>query len=115
MDDEREIEERRFRDDLFYRLAVARVELPPLRERGDDVRVLAEHFWRSFGGEGPLPPAVEQQLGGSRWPGNVRELRNAIARRVAIGDLDLPSGRAPSELGASSDLIPGVSVGGVRA
>jgi transcriptional regulator with GAF, ATPase, and Fis domain len=85
---EREIEERRFRDDLFYRLAIARIELPPLRERRGDIEVLARHFWRQFGGAGELPHALlERELLTHAWPGNVRELRNAVARRVALGDL----------------------------
>jgi DNA-binding NtrC family response regulator len=90
---DKEIQEGRFRDDLFFRLAVARVELPPLRRRLSDVALLAERFWRELGGVGPLPPewlAASQSYG---WPGNVRELRNAIARRIALGDLgeDLPA------------------------
>jgi two-component system, NtrC family, response regulator HydG len=78
----------RFRDDLFHRLAVARVELPPLRRRRGDVTLLARHFWTSLGG-------APEALGGdlllkwedSDWPGNVRELRNAVARHLVLGDL----------------------------
>jgi DNA-binding NtrC family response regulator len=77
-----------FRDDLFHRLAVARIELPPLRARHGDVPELAAHFCRSLGAD----PRV---LGGELlrrwedypWPGNVRELRNAVARHLALGDL----------------------------
>jgi transcriptional regulator with GAF, ATPase, and Fis domain len=83
-----EVQAGRFRDDLFHRLAVARIELPPLRARKGDVRLLAAHFARELG-------ADERALGGellarwddSPWPGNVRELRNAVARQLALGDL----------------------------
>jgi transcriptional regulator with GAF, ATPase, and Fis domain len=84
---DREIQAGRFRDDLFFRLAVGRVELPPLRKRAGDVRLLAEHFWKEQGGAPPIPPDFLQQLEDHSWPGNVRELRNAIARRVALGNL----------------------------
>jgi DNA-binding NtrC family response regulator len=85
---DREIEAGRFRDDLFYRLAIARVELPPLRKRRGDVAVLARHFWsRLGGGASGLPADLERRLDTHEWPGNVRELRNTIARHVALGDL----------------------------
>lgn len=84
-----EIHARRFRDDLFYRLAVARIELPPLRRRRTDIRVLAEHFWLELVGPEPaIPEEFAAKLEGYGWPGNVRELRNAVARRVALGELD---------------------------
>jgi transcriptional regulator with GAF, ATPase, and Fis domain len=83
-----EVQAGRFRDDLFFRLNVARVELPPLREREGDVPVLAAHFWKSLGGisEGP-PPELMVRLEDYNWPGNVRELQNVIARTIALGDL----------------------------
>jgi two-component system response regulator HydG len=83
---DREVQEGRFRDDLFFRLAVARIELPPLRSRRGDIGVLARHFWSSLGG-GDLPYDVLQHFESSPWPGNVRELRNAVARRLALGEL----------------------------
>src|SRR5215472_5428973 len=76
---DREVQEGRFRDDLFFRLAVARIELPPLRSRRGDVGVLARHFWKALGGD-ELPYDVLQYFESYAWPGNVRELRNAIAR-----------------------------------
>jgi two-component system response regulator HydG len=86
-----EVQEGRFRDDLFFRLVVARVELPPLRERIGDVAVLAHHFWSELGGgTSPLPYDVLRRCESYRWPGNVRELYNEIARRVALGDMDQP-------------------------
>ncbi len=85
---DKEIQAGRFRDDLFYRLAVARIELPPLRERRGDVAVLAQYFWKRLGGgETPIPHDLLLRFEDYAWPGNVRELRNAIARRLALGDL----------------------------
>jgi DNA-binding NtrC family response regulator len=82
---DREIQAGRFRDDLFHRLAVARIELPPLRARVDDIPLLAEHFRRKEGGVDPIPPEVLARWKDESWPGNVRELRNAVARLVALG------------------------------
>ena len=83
-----EVRAGRFRDDLFYRLAVTRVELPPLRERAGDVALLAKHFWSGMAEPGQeIPESFLESLSGQRWPGNVRQLQNAVARRVALGDL----------------------------
>jgi two-component system, NtrC family, response regulator HydG len=85
---DKEVEAGRFRDDLFHRLAIARVELPPLRRRAGDVRLLAGHFSAHLGGEpGALPESLLQAWESWSWPGNVRELRNAVARQLALGDL----------------------------
>jgi transcriptional regulator with GAF, ATPase, and Fis domain len=76
-----------FRDDLFHRLAVARVELPPLRERHGDVVLLARQFAKEITGSiDVLTPEVVARFSEYAWPGNVRELRNAVARIVALGD-----------------------------
>jgi DNA-binding NtrC family response regulator len=83
---DREIAAGRFRDDLFHRLAVARVELPPLRSRTGDVSLLAAHFATSMRASEALTPAVLARFEAYDWPGNVRELRNAVARVVALGD-----------------------------
>src|SRR6185369_16309928 len=77
---DREVQAGRFRDDLFFRLAVARIELPPLRARRGDVLLLARHFWRQLGRTDALPPELVQRLSDSSWPGNVRELYNTVAR-----------------------------------
>ncbi len=83
-----EIQAGRFRDDLFYRLAVARIELPPLRRRTGDVLVLAQHFWRHLAGKDePIPADFVRRLEDYAFPGNVRELHNAVARRVALGEV----------------------------
>ncbi|HEY3393439.1 MAG TPA: sigma-54-dependent Fis family transcriptional regulator [Lacipirellulaceae bacterium] len=76
---------RRFREDLYFRLNVVTLELPPLRERGDDVMRLAEHFLREFSKRaGRRPPkitaAARKRLESHTWPGNVRELRNLMER-----------------------------------
>jgi transcriptional regulator with GAF, ATPase, and Fis domain len=77
----------RFRDDLFHRLAVARVELPPLRERKCDITLLARHFAKEMAGTSDmLTPETLARFAEYSWPGNVRELRNAVARIVALGD-----------------------------
>jgi len=97
---DREVQAGRFRDDLFFRLAVARIELPPLRARRGDVNVLANHFWKQLGGaEGAIPFDVLRHFEEYSWPGNVRELYNAVARRIALGDVALqrPPRGTPSE------------------
>jgi DNA-binding NtrC family response regulator len=73
-----------FRQDLFFRLAVARIELPPLRERPEDIELLARHFWPRHL---PFPEHVLPLFATHLWPGNVRELGNTIARLAALGDL----------------------------
>ena len=86
----------RFRDDLFYRLAVGRIELPPLRRRRGDVAVLARSFWQELGGD--RPPSTRElvrRLEAHEWPGNVRELRNAVARHLALGDAPARRAEAP--------------------
>src|SRR5690606_1716583 len=83
------IESGDLREDLYHRLAVIPIFLPPLRERRGDVRVLAEHFLRRFAAEnskqleGFTPDALEF-IHAYRWPGNVRELKNAIERAVIL-------------------------------
>jgi DNA-binding NtrC family response regulator len=92
-----------FREDLFWRLHVVRVELPPLRERGDDVNLLAEHFLQSFAvkfrkGFRYVSPEVKGLFLGYRWPGNVRELRNLVERIVLLEDgVGLEPRHLPSE------------------
>jgi DNA-binding NtrC family response regulator len=79
----------RFRGDLFYRLAVVRIVLPPLRERREDIPALARHFLAQagcFDPEAVLTPEVLEALASRRWPGNVRELRNALERAVVLSE-----------------------------
>jgi DNA-binding NtrC family response regulator len=75
----------RFRDDLFHRLAVARIELPPLREREGDVAVLARRFAQEMGAPDTMATEMLAHFDDYTWPGNVRELRNAVARYIALG------------------------------
>ncbi|MEQ7417260.1 sigma-54 dependent transcriptional regulator [Xanthomonas campestris pv. campestris] len=86
-----------FRSDLRYRLNVVPIELPPLRERGDDILLLATHFLQSAGGAvRALSPDAQRRVLDYPWPGNVRELRNVMQRcallvrghTIAAGDLD---------------------------
>jgi transcriptional regulator with PAS, ATPase and Fis domain len=84
-----EVSAGRFRDDLFYRINVVRVRLPPLRERAGDVILLATHFIEYFNAKfrkqcGPLTPAAVDVLQSNTWPGNVRELKHCIERAVAL-------------------------------
>jgi two-component system, NtrC family, response regulator AtoC len=84
-----EVKAGRFREDLYYRLAVVELLVPPLRERRDDVPALALEFARRYGerfgaGEVRLSQELLQRLSAAEWPGNVRELENAVARLVAL-------------------------------
>ncbi|MEO7093483.1 MAG: sigma 54-interacting transcriptional regulator, partial [Polyangiales bacterium] len=81
---DREVQEGRFRDDLFFRLAVARIELPPLRKRRGDITLLTRLFWSALDGPGAPPHEIEERFEAYAWPGNVRELRNCIERAVAL-------------------------------
>jgi DNA-binding NtrC family response regulator len=85
---EKEVEAGRFREDLYFRLAVGRVELPPLRRRRGDDALLADYFCKRLGPEHALPADFLRRYEGYAWPGNVRELQNTVARRVALGDSD---------------------------
>lgn len=84
-----EVNAGRFRQDLYYRLAVVQLRVPPLRDRPDDIPVLVEHFLREAGRTGPvqevIPDSVMQHLEAHQWPGNVRELRNFVDAALALG------------------------------
>jgi transcriptional regulator with PAS, ATPase and Fis domain len=84
------VNEGTFREDLYYRLAVVDVTLPPLRSRREDIPSLAQHLHVKMTGKNtPLPHAFVESLATRAWPGNVRELRNAIERAVTLGQVDL--------------------------
>jgi transcriptional regulator with PAS, ATPase and Fis domain len=88
----REVEAGTFRADLYYRLAVFPIRVPPLRERRDDILPLAEHFLVLHGRRERKPgckldPEAERWLASHRWPGNVRELENEMQRALALSDL----------------------------
>jgi len=92
-----EVNRKRFRADLYYRLHVLRIEIPPLRQRAGDIAVLCEHFWRTFRPDSVPPPELVADLVAQPWPGNVRELRNAVERAAASG--------APPELRAAQSYV----------
>jgi len=107
---EKEIPAGRFREDLYFRLNVIPVHVPPLRERGDDVMRLAEHFVQEFSQEyGRRPKVLASEavdvLRGYHWPGNVRELRNIIERLIIMVPGDVIEG---ADL---SFLLPAVTGG----
>jgi two-component system NtrC family response regulator len=97
-----EVREGRFREDLFYRLNVLSIVLPPLRERIEDIRLLIDHFIKKYGDERrfeipivDVDPEVERLFYDYRWPGNVRELENVIERAIIL---------CPREIITVSDL-----------
>ena len=103
---EKEVECHRFREDLFYRLNVVRIHIPPLRQRREDIRLLAEHFLqcqteKGRGRQMHFSREAMELLENHDWPGNVRELENTIQRAIvlATGNVlltrDLPLGKAP--------------------
>ncbi|MFZ5877143.1 MAG: sigma-54-dependent transcriptional regulator [Nitrospirota bacterium] len=90
---EQEARERRFREDLFYRLNVVTITLPPLRDRAEDVPLLARHFLERYARElgkpvAAIEPAANQVLERYPWPGNIRELENTIERAVLMAEGD---------------------------
>ncbi|MBN2359756.1 MAG: sigma 54-dependent Fis family transcriptional regulator [Deltaproteobacteria bacterium] len=106
-----EVNAGRFRLDLYYRLAVVLLTVPPLRERSKDIPLLVEHFLREAGHAGSVTEvfsaAAMAELQAQAWPGNVRELRNAVEARLALGsDLSLhaaaPSGHRSDQAGPAA-------------
>ena len=109
------VREKRFREDLYFRLNVVTLQLPPLRERGDDIVVLAEHFLEQFGHQiGRPPPALsdsaKKRLVSHSWPGNVRELRNLMERvayltkGAVVEETDLAFVLSPASSGDVSNV-----------
>jgi DNA-binding NtrC family response regulator len=111
------VEAQRFRADLFYRLDVVRIEIPPLRERREDIPLLVQHFLRKHRGRGAPVVGIEddalEELVAQDWPGNVRELENVIESALALAhgdrlrraDLARAGGRRG---GASAAPAPGI-------
>jgi DNA-binding NtrC family response regulator len=95
-------DEGRLREDIYYRLAVVTIELPPLRERGEDVLVLAEFFLGELNLRSNTRKRLSEELRARflrhRWPGNVRELRNAVERAYILcdGELNLSEAEMPT-------------------
>jgi len=109
---EREVREGRFREDLYYRLNVITIELPPLRERREDIEPLALHFLRRFAGRMSkgiytIEPEALQALQGYGWPGNVRELENVMERAVILtGGNSITPSVLPLRRSAGAHLPP---------
>jgi DNA-binding NtrC family response regulator len=101
------LKQNQFREDLYYRLAVVRIDLPPLEERRDDIPLLVRHFLRRFNEKNALSvtidPAAVQLLQQMRWPGNVRELENTVNRlaifaptgEITLSDVEAETQRIP--------------------
>ncbi|MXO64526.1 sigma-54-dependent transcriptional regulator [Altericroceibacterium endophyticum] len=116
---ENEIEEQRFREDLFYRLNVVPVAVPSLADRRDDIPALADHFFTRYASEqGSSAPGITPEamaaLQAYDWPGNVRQLRNVVERTVILAPRDRLSKIEPDMLpeevtGGASDASSGVS------
>lgn len=102
---EAEVSAGNFREDLYHRLAVINVILPPLRERLEDLPLLAQRFYEELTGGGTLPQDVLSQMARYRWPGNVRELRNYVERLVFLDKVpELPDMRDISSPGVGGHL-----------
>lgn len=112
------VEARQFREDLFYRLNILSAVLPPLRDRKEDIPLLANHFLKvyakEFGrGAMTLGHSAKAKLAGYAWPGNVRELEGVVHRAVAMApgeqldaqDLDLPETESPEPTGPTMRLL----------
>jgi transcriptional regulator with GAF, ATPase, and Fis domain len=108
-----EVQRGGFRQDLYYRIAAAKVSVPPLRERVEDIPMLVEHFLKL---EAPtlsrehIPADVWEMFSTHRWPGNVRELRNAVQRLVVAPELSLSKSDV-SDHASSADAGPSASAG----
>ena len=106
-----EVREGRFREDLYYRINVVTVEMPPLRARPGDIRYLAEHFLRRFAAENGrsvhgFDPAAIRALVAAPWPGNVRQLENVIERAVVLSDGDeITAADLPTDLGTVAQPV----------
>jgi len=101
---ERCVAEGRFREDLYYRLNVIQIVVPPLRERMEEVPALIEHFVEMYAKifrrpRCTVPPVIMERLMRHRYPGNVRELENLIKRMIVLGDPFLGRGRDPASSG----------------
>jgi len=111
-----EVNARRFRADLYYRLAVVTVRLPSLRERADDLPLLVEHLAAPLGAAGaPLrEPGFVGELARHPWPGNVRELRNYLERCAALG-IDGPAAPSPDPGGGPGGAAGDLAVDATRS
>ena len=111
----RAVAEGNFRDDLFYRLNVVRIELPPLRERKEDLPALVAHFVKKYAAEiGRQPPRVSpeamRRIYEHSWPGNVRELENALERAVILAGEEIRPRDLPLEVVPTREDSGGISI-----
>jgi len=108
------VEQNKFRQDLFYRLNVVALRVPPLRERIDDMPILAAHFLKKHAGAKPpaLAPETLEVMGDYSWPGNVRELENAVLHMLALhrGEVISPDALPPALTGRASGSNVGVTI-----
>ena len=108
-----EVKAGRFREDLYYRLNVVELVVPPLRERRTDIALLAREFARKYSerfGLGyvvQLAPELVEQLELAAWPGNIRQLENTIARAIALAQSKIIGVEALNEPGDAGDVAPG--------
>jgi DNA-binding NtrC family response regulator len=106
------VREGKFRDDLFYRLNVIKIDVPPLRERTEDIKLLATHFTQKYAPPGQPPPTIAPEawdvLLGFAWPGNVRQLENAIERAcvTARDGVIRPENLPPELFGPTAPSVP---------
>ncbi len=104
------VHENSFRQDLYYRLALIEIELPPLRDRVEDIPLLVAHFLEASSGESPAPIRWDtmQKLMAHSWPGNVRELRNYVERAALLSSSGTLDTRflVPAELDDASPTVP---------
>ncbi len=104
-----EVNDGRFRLDLYYRIAVVTLRVPPLRERPEDIELLTERFMRECGHQGPLHELFDEdllaRLHAYYWPGNVRELRNLVEATLAMGEASFePSEETATQAGDADEL-----------
>ena len=120
------VERGKFREDLYFRLKVVRIYLPPLRERREDIPLLTEHYIRRLAGEhgksiSGITPGAQRALNSYDWPGNVRELINALETMIVLTrsevldeELIPPEIRSEGDQPQAADLGPGMSLAGAE-
>ncbi|HLY75256.1 MAG TPA: sigma-54 dependent transcriptional regulator [Planctomycetota bacterium] len=114
------IQQNEFRKDLFYRLNVIPIHIPPLRERRDDIPILAEHFLGKYSKDMKragkrFAPEVKEAMMRHPWPGNIRELENAVQRSIALSDGDVITAKDLLETAAPTPDLRSVAAATARA